>query len=58
MAYDPKCEELARYFLSEDGSEKEIVELARVIQDAVENWWSNRPEAEPEPPEPDREDSI
>jgi len=37
--YDPKCEELAAYFLSEvlNPSQQEIAELAQVIQDAIED---------------------
>jgi hypothetical protein len=38
-SYDPKCEELAIYFLSEVShpSRQEIAELAQVIQDAIED---------------------
>jgi hypothetical protein len=39
--YDPKCGELARYFLSQDGRElveAEVHELASLIQDAVEDY--------------------
>ena len=45
MAYDEKCEELARYFLhsrpdSADSSftENGIKRLAQTIQDEIENW--------------------
>lgn len=42
--YDPKCEELARYFLNQEQSatEAEVTELAEIIQRAVEDWWGSR----------------
>jgi hypothetical protein len=38
MAYDEKCAELAEYFLTDDARIGEVVELAQVIQDAIEEW--------------------
>ena len=40
IIYDPKCEELARYFLSDEVgvTEEQITELAGVIQNAIEEW--------------------
>jgi hypothetical protein len=35
--YDPKCEELARHFLPNDATEREITELAEAIQRAIED---------------------
>jgi hypothetical protein len=37
MSYDPKCEELAEYFLG-NASERLKTELAQWIQDGVEFW--------------------
>lgn len=37
MSYDPKCEELAKYFLPSGSSERAIQLLAQRIQDAVED---------------------
>lgn len=37
MSYDPKCEELARYFLPSDISERLIESLAQRIQDFIED---------------------
>ena len=40
--YDPKCEELARYFLEDEdaatASPERISELAQRIQDAIEEY--------------------
>jgi hypothetical protein len=41
--YDPQCELLARYFLSYPQREGEVIELAGVIQEAIENWELHRP---------------
>jgi lipase chaperone LimK len=39
MAFDPKCKELAEYFLADCGEVKASVdELAQRIQDAVEDY--------------------
>ena len=40
-SYDEKCDELARYFMSdgEDVPEEAIADLAQSIQDAIENWF-------------------
>lgn len=35
--YDPKCGELARYFLGEGASDHEVAELAAAIQRAIED---------------------
>jgi hypothetical protein len=41
MAYDPKCLELAQYFLpSEIPQSRMAVRLAQCIQDAVEVWMT------------------
>jgi hypothetical protein len=37
MSYDPKCEELARYFLPSDIAERLIESLAQRIQDFIED---------------------
>lgn len=40
-SYDPKVEQLARYFMA-DGEiqpEEAICDLAQTIQDAIENWF-------------------
>ena len=41
-SYDPKCEELARYFLANEPeiTREDISELAGVIQRAIEDWWT------------------
>lgn len=46
MSYDVKCEELAVAFLSDDDpyTTTEIVLLAQTIQDAIEDWLSERVE--------------
>ena len=38
-SHDPKCYELARYFLADekDVSEERVKQLAQVIQDAIED---------------------
>jgi hypothetical protein len=43
VSYDPKCEELARYFLESevDTTEREITALAGHIQLAIEDWLNN-----------------
>jgi hypothetical protein len=38
MAYDPKCEDLARYFLGTKMTPKLVADLAQTIQDQVETW--------------------
>lgn len=40
-SYDMKCDDLARYFMSdgENAPEEEIASLAQAIQDAIENWF-------------------
>lgn len=39
MGVDPKCEELARYFLSDlDNKPEDITELAEIIQARVEGF--------------------
>jgi hypothetical protein len=38
MAYDPKCEELARHFLPDNAPEEDVKELAQHIQEKVEDW--------------------
>ena len=55
ISYDPKCEELANYFLASIGAagrEAQVQSLAGAIQRAIEDWiWENdgeRPLAEPE----------
>jgi hypothetical protein len=40
MAYDPKCEDLARAFLGEHASEDLVKELAQWLQDAAEDYLS------------------
>jgi hypothetical protein len=56
ILYDPKCEELARFFLNDEatpGTEAEVQELAGHIQLAVESWIEARaaPLAQPAEPE-------
>jgi hypothetical protein len=43
MAYDPKCLELAAYFLEEDStlSEKIIAKLAERLQDVIEDFMQD-----------------
>jgi hypothetical protein len=40
LVYDPKCAELARYFLEENGEveEDEVQELAGRIQEVIEDY--------------------
>lgn len=42
MSHDPKCRELAKYFLAGEAriadDEKAIEALAEAIQQAIENW--------------------
>jgi hypothetical protein len=38
MSYDPKCEELARYFLPSTTREALVLALAAEIQQAVEDF--------------------
>ena len=42
MSYDAKCYELAESFLSDSGPylSSEVDQLAHVIQDAIEDWFS------------------
>ncbi|HZF24044.1 MAG TPA: hypothetical protein VE030_11340 [Burkholderiales bacterium] len=41
--YDPQCEALARYFLGQPARDEAlVVELAGVIQEAIEDWEQNR----------------
>ena len=42
MSYDPKCEELAKHFLSDLARDQLVQELSQWIQDAVEDWLSQR----------------
>lgn len=39
--YDPKCEELAEYFLEdeEEHGPGQVASLAQEIQDAIERWF-------------------
>ena len=48
MTYDRKCLDLASCFLSDhdDRTDDEQDELAQVIQDAIEDWFSDRGRAE------------
>ena len=39
--YDERCYELAEYFLGGENHE-EVVKLAQVIQDAIENYFDAR----------------
>jgi hypothetical protein len=42
VSYDPKCEELARYFLTSETSipdNDQVNRLAGVIQAAIEMFW-------------------
>jgi hypothetical protein len=41
MAYDPKCQELAEYFLPSMASERLRSELAQHIQDEIEVWMES-----------------
>jgi hypothetical protein len=39
--FDPRCEDLARLFLEDQGpdyTEEDVRSLARTIQEAIENW--------------------
>jgi hypothetical protein len=38
MAYDPKCEDLARAFLGDDAPEEQVKELAQDFQDAADDY--------------------
>jgi hypothetical protein len=40
--YDSQCEDLARYFLEYPTDETLVIELAGVIQQAIEDWEKNR----------------
>jgi hypothetical protein len=45
VEYDPKCEELARWFLDErirDDEDALVAELAGVIQLAIEGWFEGQ----------------
>lgn len=50
VSFDPKCYELAEYFLRNNGAatEDHKRDLAQVIQDAIEDW----PEPREEYPDP------
>jgi hypothetical protein len=39
--YDPRCYDLAEYFLGAEDHE-EVAKLAQVIQDAIENWFDGK----------------
>ena len=43
MSYDPRCEELARYFLDDDADLSLVHGLAQAIQDAIEGWVEELP---------------
>jgi hypothetical protein len=54
MAWDPKCNELAAYFLPPEASEAERASLSQHIQDKVEEWLIDNgygPDAEEIPDE-------
>jgi hypothetical protein len=57
--YDPKCEELARYFLASEASvtESNVASLAGTIQRAIEGWLEDWDEGRTPtaPKEPDDE---
>lgn len=36
--FDPKCADLARYFLPRGAGDEDVKSLAKQIQQAVENW--------------------
>lgn len=41
--YDSKCEELARYFLTDEKHEpEEVISLAQEIQNSIERWYELR----------------
>jgi hypothetical protein len=43
MSYDPKCRDLAEYFLAdEEHSQEEVTWLAQEIQDSIERWFEPR----------------
>jgi hypothetical protein len=46
ITYDPKCAELARYFLEDQGevAEDEVQELAGLIQGAIEDYMTGNKE--------------
>lgn len=45
--YDPKCGELARYFLDKDmETDDRASDLAQSIQDAIERWFEDNAEAD------------
>lgn len=46
MAFDPKCYELAEYFLRDNNAatDEHKNDLAQVIQDAIEDWPAPREE--------------
>lgn len=55
MTYDPKCYELATYFLADRDatpSHKDIDAMAQSIQQTIEDCLDNVPE--PDEPDPDR----
>jgi hypothetical protein len=50
FSYDPRCEDLALYFLSDEVHDDEHVQkLAQTIQDAIEDWLRDKEEGEHEP---------
>lgn len=46
--YDPRCADLARYFLDPLTDDALVEELAGVIQEAIEDWDRNRRDKETE----------
>ena len=40
--YDPACEELARHFLSDRAPARLCADLSQTIQDAVEDWLTDK----------------
>ena len=47
MSYDPACEELARYFLSDLARPELAAKLAQHIQDQIEEWIKYEADAKP-----------
>jgi hypothetical protein len=52
-SYDEKSEDLARAFIIPDRRDLEplVPELALAIQQAIEDWFADHPEEDPEPDE-------
>lgn len=48
-AFDPKCLELAEYFLADSATLAQRNALAQHIQEAVEDWFPDEEEREDEP---------